>query len=83
MNLVPFCFNENDLWRFERAVEPSDINWENLGVGPIRRFCQTTFSYILTFMILVVCALTIWGIKERETAYRKENKITPKTPYSK
>ena len=80
MNLVPFCFNQNDLWTFERATEPSDINWENLGVGPVRRTCQTIFSYFLTFCILGICALIIWGIKERETSYREKNKITKDTP---
>ena len=80
MNLVPYCFNEDDLWTFERATEPSDINWENLGVGVIRRFCQTIFSYFITFCLLGICALIIWAIKERETAYRLNNKITKDTP---
>jgi len=80
MSLVPFCFDQDDLWTFERATEPTDINWENLGVGLIRRTCQTIFSYFLTFCILGICSLIIWAIKEKEAAYRLENKITKDTP---
>lgn len=33
------CFDPANLWEYKRAPEPTDINWENLGIGPIRIFC--------------------------------------------
>ena len=43
------CFlDESSMWKFERAPEPSDINWQNLGVGLCRRICQTSGVYIFT-----------------------------------
>lgn len=36
--LKKFCgcfFDASSLWEFKRAPEPTDINWQNLGIGPI------------------------------------------------
>ena len=44
--IVRFCkafcscfFDSSSLWEFRRAPEPSDINWQNMGVGMVRRCC--------------------------------------------
>ena len=31
------CFDASSLWEFRRAPEPTDINWENLGIGVFQR----------------------------------------------
>jgi hypothetical protein len=53
-------------WTFKRASEPTDINFQNLGIGLIRRKCQTILVYIATTIILVLCGLMIWAIKKSQ-----------------
>lgn len=55
--------NPATTWTFKRATEPTDINWENLGIGIIRRYIQTALVYIATTIILVLCGAMIYAIK--------------------
>jgi len=80
-SLCGCCLDSSSNWRFERAMEPTDINWENLGVGPFQRFCQTLISYFITSIILSICGVIIWQIKRASNAYKENNKIGPNTDY--
>lgn len=71
---LPCCFDKTSLWAFYRAPEPSDINWQNLGVGPVRRVIQTGFVWLITGIILTVCALAIEAIKNYQIRVKEENK---------
>jgi hypothetical protein len=64
--IFPCCFRKSSFWHFKRAPEPSDINWQNLGVSTLRRICQTGMIYIITSGILVACAFIINSIKLAE-----------------
>lgn len=77
--IVRFCkafcgcfFDTASLWEFRRAPEPSDINWQNMGVGMVRRCCQTGFVWFVTIIILIVCAVIIDSIKRSEDKVKKE-----------
>ena len=70
-----FCccfFDASSFWEFKRAPEPTDINWENLGIGTIRKLCQRILVWGWTVIILIVCAVCINAIKVSEEKYRKE-----------
>jgi len=43
-----------------------------MGVGPIRRCCQTGFVWFITCLILIGCALIINAIKNGEDQIKKE-----------
>lgn len=70
-----FCscfFDASSLWEFYRAPEPSDINWQNMGVGAFRRTIQTGFVWVITVIILILCAVIINAIKNAEDRIKKE-----------
>jgi hypothetical protein len=55
------------LWEFERAPEPSDIYWENLGVSTTKRFLNTCKAFVLTTIcggigIAIIKALKVWQL---------------------
>lgn len=41
--------------KVERSPEPSDIFWENLNIKPYQRCKRVTLTYILTFIVLLLC----------------------------
>jgi hypothetical protein len=43
-----------------------------MGVGPVRRCCQTGFVWFITVLILIVCAVVINAIKNAEDEIKKE-----------
>lgn len=70
-----FCscfFDSSALWEFHRAPEPSDINWQNMGIDPVRRCCQTGFVWFVTWIILGICIAIINTIKETEDGMKKD-----------
>jgi len=49
------CLDDHEFWRFERANEPSDVEWGNLHIGGISRVLRTLFAFALSCSILLVC----------------------------
>lgn len=76
VSLFSCCFDASRLWKFERAPEPTDINWQNLGIGLCRRICQTTMVYLITGILLAVCGVIIWAIKKAKDAEVEDFKRT-------
>jgi hypothetical protein len=55
------CLEKDDYWVFKRAPEPSDVNWENMGLTWTERQIRQFLSIAGTFAtILVTFALIIW-----------------------
>ena len=57
------CFPDGFFWTFVRAPEPSDIYWENLGIGVFKRLGRGAVSLFGTSCLMVVCILFIRVIK--------------------
>jgi hypothetical protein len=53
---------------FERAPEPSDIYWENMGVSTLERICKSMASFILTAFLMGGCVGFIFSIKQAQAA---------------
>jgi hypothetical protein len=47
---------------YERAPEPTDINWENVSAGNYRKFMHALATYIATLCLIAICFGIIWGI---------------------
>ena len=62
--LCSSCFDKGFYWNYMRAPEPSDIYWENLGYRFIERTLRGCVSLIGTSILLAVCVLAIWGLKQ-------------------
>jgi hypothetical protein len=45
-----------------RASEPSDILWENYGIGEWERFHKQNVTWLLTFLIIGLCAAILYGL---------------------
>lgn len=80
MKLIKFlfgcCFDKHNLWKFERAPEPTDIYWENLHVSNFSRYCRAVVSYFISFILIVLIFGGIQALKEAQMAYKanfKEN----------
>jgi len=48
---------------FERAPEPSDIYWENMGISTLQRICKSMGSFFLTAILMGGTVGFIFGIK--------------------
>lgn len=57
------CLEKDDYWMFERAPEPSDINWENMGLTFAQACFRQLVSVALTLVMLAGSFLLIWRIK--------------------
>jgi hypothetical protein len=57
------CGSKADSWIFERAPEPTDIHWENLGIGSINRCMSTLWAWLLTLVLIIGCLIVIAVIK--------------------
>jgi len=44
--------DESEYWMFERAPEPTDIFWENLGTSTINRVCSSLISWIFSIIMM-------------------------------
>lgn len=67
------CTNSQNEWLFERAPEPTDINWENLEASTIERICRGSISYIMTLFTVCMTTFIIVGINEAKKSYLREN----------
>jgi len=61
--LCPCLFDDKDFWDFERAPEPSDIQWENLHITSKSRCARGLLSYALAFLLMAVSAIIIFMLK--------------------
>ena len=60
---MPFCFDSHKSWNFERAPEPNDIFWENLGVKKSELLLRRIISYFLIFSLIFGAIYGIISIK--------------------
>ena len=72
------CLGHRTKWYFDRAPEPSDIYWENLGHSTLRRIFRTTISYMLSLILLCVGIGIISSVKVVQIENMKENAATHK-----
>jgi len=56
-------------WEFERAPEPSDIYWENLGTSTGERICRSMWSFMLTAFLILICLGVISAIKSAQMTH--------------
>lgn len=69
-NYLTFCCRDkSDFWYFERAPEPSDIYWENLGTWQIERVVYGFFSYFMTGILMGICLGIIFTVKTAQMEY--------------
>ena len=47
---------------FERAPEPSDLFWENIGIDPSRRLIRVAIVFLCTIALVVGCFFAIYGL---------------------
>jgi len=52
-------FNKRE---FERAPEPSDLFWENIGINPSTRFIRVFIAFLCTIALVVGCFFAIYGL---------------------
>jgi hypothetical protein len=62
--IISCCLDKNDFWVFERAPEPSDVFWENLGTSTLSRVCRTMMSWLATLILITGGVIVIFIIKE-------------------
>ena len=48
--------------KFERAPEPSDLFWENIGLNPNKRMARVFLVFLCTIAIVVGCFFAIYGL---------------------
>lgn len=48
--------------KVERAAEPDEIIWENLGYSDRYRFIAKCKTFLLSFFVLIFCFALIFGI---------------------
>jgi hypothetical protein len=68
------CIPGSWKFTFERAPEPSDIYWENIGVSTCTRVCKSLFSFILTAILMGFCVGFIAAIKQAQYAQEDKTK---------
>lgn len=50
-------------WTWDRAPEPNDIFWENLGISSIERIVSGFLSFFATVILIGACFGLITAIK--------------------
>lgn len=66
LKLLCGCFfNKDDFWKFERASEPSDIIWENMGFTPFQKSHRQCLSSTGTYVAIAVSFVLIFLIKNQ------------------
>jgi len=48
--------------KFERAPEPSDLFWENIGLDPTKRMGRVFLVFLCTIGIVVGCFFAIYAL---------------------
>jgi len=71
-SLTCCLWEKSDFWFFERAPEPNDIYWENLGIYQIERLIYGFFSYFMTCVLMGVCLAIIFTVKKAQMKYMAE-----------
>ena len=57
------CLAKEKLYRWDRAPEPTDVYWENLGVGWWERVVRGFLSDFFTFIMVVICFAAVGLLK--------------------
>jgi len=57
-------FGTQFFWEWERAPEPSDISWENLGISTQKRIVNSLSSFGATAVLIVLCFLVNFAIEK-------------------
>ena len=52
------------------APDPSEIIWENLGIGKLTLFFRRTMTYIASFIVLMTCLVIIFILKQYQKSQR-------------
>jgi hypothetical protein len=65
------CLPNHMQWTWERAPEPNDIFWENLGVSSIERIVSGFLSFFATVILIGACFGLITAIKIGQENYMK------------
>lgn len=47
---------------YERAPEPSDLFWENIGLDPFRRMLRVAATFLCTVALVVGCFFAIYAL---------------------
>ena len=63
----------------EEAVEPSLINWENLGLSKQARCCRITFASIIALVLLLATTLFILYAKVKENELKLDKIVCSST----
>jgi hypothetical protein len=66
------CWNKDDFWQFERAAEPSDIIWENMGFTPCQQSFRQFVSSCATFVSVGISFALIYAIKNQAKSVLNE-----------
>jgi len=66
------CFDVSDFWLFERAPEPTDVFWENLGVSTFTRLLNSLLSWFFTAVVILAGFGIIGSIKRWQKAELRE-----------
>lgn len=70
-------------WTYERSAEPSDINWENQGLGIYIRLWRMMVSFNMSGFILVCVGYLVFFIKIASKGNKQDNSVGYKnTPFS-
>ncbi len=56
-------YNRKRMLRVDKAPEPSDVFWENLGVSHFQKFLRRSIVWIVTGCIIYLCYLAIKILK--------------------
>ena len=62
------CLPRRWKYVFERAPEPTDIYWENMGVTTLERICKSMASFVLTAILMGATVGFIFAIKIGQAA---------------
>ena len=57
-----FITFHDEILYIERAPEPNDVIWENLGYTDAFKFKRRTITNLLTFAVLCICFVVIFFI---------------------
>jgi hypothetical protein len=66
------CSDKTSTWYFERAPEPSDIMWQNLGVSAFSRVFRFGLTYITILGLIGVGILGICFLKYFQKEFTKK-----------
>lgn len=74
--LFCICRDPSDFWRFERAPEPKDIQWHNLGQNFVVRFVISTISSAAAIFVLFLGGVCVGLTKVQSKSIDQTNITT-------